>query len=313
MSLLFDIVLALMVLALALRTVAAREGFAAVVGFATYGLLIALAWVRLHAADVALTEVAISGGLTGMLLIGAATRLRDTEARAAADRPSAGVRMAAALLSAGIAIGLGAAVLSLPDPAPTLAESAVANLSATGVGNPVTAVLMAYRATDTLLETVVVLLALIGVWSLAPDRLWGGRPGARQDADPHGPLAFLARLLPPIGIVVAVYLLWAGASDPGGAFQGATVLAAMWLLVIAAGLTDAPPTGGRALRLVLAAGPLVFVAVGLTGMWLAGAFLAYPIAWAKTLIVVIEITKIVSVAATLGLLLLGAPRRMEQP
>ncbi len=40
-----------------------------------------------------------------------------------------------------------------------------------GVGNPITAVLMAFRAMDTLLEAIVLLLALIGVWSL------GARPG----------------------------------------------------------------------------------------------------------------------------------------
>jgi multisubunit Na+/H+ antiporter MnhB subunit len=311
MSLLFDIVLASIVLMLALRTITADDGFAAVVDFAGYGLLVALAWVRLHAADVALTEVAISGGLAGMLLIGAASRLRAVDARAAAHRPGRGVRLAAAALSAGVAAGLAAAVLSLPDPAPSLGESAVANLSATGVGNPVTAVLMAYRATDTLLETVVVVLALVGVWSLAPDRLWGGRPGVRHDADPNGPLAFLARLLPPVGIVVAVYLLWVGATEPGGAFQGGAILAATWLLAIMAGLTDAPASGGRALRVGVTMGPLLFLAIGAAGMWLAGAFLAYPIASAKALIVAIEVAKILSVAAALALLLLGPPRRID--
>ena len=57
-----------------------------------------------------------------------------------------------------------------------LAPRAMANIAATDLGNPVTAVLMAYRAIDTLLETVVLLLALLGMWSLAPDRLWGGSP-----------------------------------------------------------------------------------------------------------------------------------------
>lgn len=312
MSLLFDAVLALTILALALRTVRAGGAFAAAVGFAAYGLLIALAWVRLHAADVALTEVAISGGLAGMLLIGAVARLRAGDARAAARAPAPGVRAAAALLAAGVAAGLGAAVLALPDPAPSLAGSAVANLSATGIGNPVTAVLMAFRGTDTLLETVVLPLALIGVWSLAPDHLWGGRPGARQSADPNGPLAFLARLLPPIGIVVAVYLLWVGATEPGGAFQGGAILAAAWLLVIMAGLTDAPATGGRGLRASVAGGPLLFLLVGAAGVWLAGAFLAYPVGAAKELIVAVEVAKILSVGAALGLLLLGPPRRADR-
>lgn len=313
MSLLFDIVLALIVVGLAMRVLAAEDGFAAVVSFAAYGLLVALAWVRLHAADVALTEVAISGGLAGMLLIGAASRLRAIDARAAAQRCRPAVKLAAAVLSAGVAGGLALAVLALPDPAPSLAEAAVAQLPPTGVSNPVTAVLMAFRGTDTLLETVVVVLALVGVWSLAPDARWGGRPGVQERADPNGPLAFLARLLPPIGVVVAVYLLWAGATEPGGAFQGGAILAATWLLAILAGLTDAPATRGRALRGLLVAGPLLFLAVGFAGMWAAGAFLAYPADWAKGLIVAIEAAKIVSVAAALLLLLLGPPRRVEAP
>ena len=93
-----------------------------------------------------------------------------------------------------------------------------------------TAVLLAYRALDTLLESIVVVFALIGVWSLAPDRVWGGYPGPLHQADPNGVLAYLARVLPPIGIIVGLYIFWIGASLPGGKFQGATILAAMWLL-----------------------------------------------------------------------------------
>ena len=44
-------------------------------GGLAYGLLLALVWVRLDAVDVALTEAAI-GGLSGILLVGAAARLR---------------------------------------------------------------------------------------------------------------------------------------------------------------------------------------------------------------------------------------------
>ena len=45
-------------------------------------LLVGLAWVRLAAVDVALTETPIGSGMTGMLLIGAAARLGGTEAAA---------------------------------------------------------------------------------------------------------------------------------------------------------------------------------------------------------------------------------------
>ena len=62
-----------------------------------------------------------------------------------------------------------------------------------------TAVLLAYRALDTLLESIVVVFALIGVWSLAPDRVWGGYPGPLHQADPNGVLAYLARVCRPSG------------------------------------------------------------------------------------------------------------------
>jgi multisubunit Na+/H+ antiporter MnhB subunit len=202
-------------------------------------------------------------------------------------------------------------VLLLPDPAPTLAPEVMQNIASTGVGNPITAVLLSFRAMDTLLEAVVLLFALVGIWSLAPDRFWGGRPGAAPVAEPNGILAYLARVLPPIGIVVGIYILWVGADHPGGKFQGATVWAAMWLLVLMAGLRDAPAVDRRALRLALVAGPAVFIAIGFLGAWSAGAFLAYPDGLAKPLILVIEVALMPSLAVTLALLLLGPPQRAE--
>jgi multisubunit Na+/H+ antiporter MnhB subunit len=305
----YEMALAAVVLGLATWIIAARETFAAVEGFVAYGLLLPLVWVRLGSVDVALTEAAIGGGLSGVLLLGAAARLRPTERLAAAERPGRILRLEAALLSATVATALAAAVLLLPDPAPTLAPAAAENTAATGLLNPVTSVLMAFRAMDTLLEKVVLLLALVGVWSLAPDRLWGGRPGLRHQADSRGVLAFLARLLPPLGIVIGVYVFWVGADYPGGAFQGGTILAAMWLLVTMAGLTDTPPIGRRWLRLMLVAGPCVFLIVGLGGLWLGNAFLAYPVAYAKPLILAIEIPMTLTIAVSLGLLMAGAPER----
>jgi multisubunit Na+/H+ antiporter MnhB subunit len=213
------------------------------------------------------------------------------------------------LLSATVAAALAAAVLSMRDPAPTLAATAAANVAATGLSNPVASVLMAFRAMDTMLEKVVLLIAVVGVWSLTPNHLWGGRPGPRHRADPYGVLAFLARVLPPIGVIIGIYVVWAGASRPGGAFQGGTVLAAMWLLVIRAGLTDVPPISRRWLRLLLIAGPAVFLVVGLGGLWLGDAFLAYPMAFAKPIIVAIEVPMTLTIAVTLVLLMAGVPER----
>jgi multisubunit Na+/H+ antiporter MnhB subunit len=264
-GLVLDGALAAFVVAVAGWTIVARATFAAVVGFVAFGLALTLAWVRLQAIDVAMTEAAIGSGLTGALLLAAASRLRIGEAAADAEPVSPRLRALAALLSATVAAALGAAVLLLPDPAPTLAPAAAENAAATGLGNPVTNVLIAFRAMDTLLEKVVLLLALVGVWSLAPDRFWGGSPAPLRQAIPNDALTLFARLLPPIGIVIGVYILWEGADHPGGAFQGGTILAAMWLLVMIPGLADAPRVSSRRLRLTLIAGPAVFFAVGPAG------------------------------------------------
>src|SRR5882757_2029813 len=133
-----EIMLAGVVLGVAVWIIAVRETFAAVASFVAYGLLLALVWVRLDAVDVALTEAAIGGGLGGVLLLGAAARLRTTETLASAERPGAILCLVVAGLSATIAAALAAVVLSLPDPAPTLAPAAAENASATGLGNPVT-------------------------------------------------------------------------------------------------------------------------------------------------------------------------------
>jgi multisubunit Na+/H+ antiporter MnhB subunit len=303
-----NLILVAMILGLAAWTIVVRDAFAATVGFLVYGLLLALAWVSLHAIDVALTEAAIGAGLTGALLIGAVSRLK-TITTASGENPGLPTRMLAGLLSAVIAGALAVCVLALPEPAPSLAETVAANREATGVGNPITGVLMAFRALDTLLEATVLLFAVVGVWSLAPDRVWGGRPGPAHRSDPNGILAYLGRVLPPVGIVIAIYILWVGADDPGGKFQGATILAAMWMLVILAGIVDVPPVGRRSLRLALVAGPAVFIALGLIGAAAAGAFLAWPTGLEKAFIVVVEVALMPSLAVTLGLLLAGAPHR----
>jgi multisubunit Na+/H+ antiporter MnhB subunit len=299
-GLVFDAVLGLLVLGIAAWTVAARQTFAAVAGFVAFGLLVAVVWVRLAAVDVALTEAAIGSGVTGAVLIAAAGRL----GAGSGGRPAATGAVAAAL-SGAVACAVAGLVLLAPDPAPTLAPQAAAHLSVFGVGNAVTAVLLGYRSLDTLLEKIVMLLAVMGVWSLARDRSRGGRPALRTY--PDGALVLLARLLPPAGIVVAVYLLWVGAEKPGGAFQGAAILAAMWLIVMLAGLLPPPQTGGRGLRLALAAGPAAFIAVGLAGFALPGGFLSYPDGFAKPVIIAVEILLMLSVAVVLGLLVLGPP------
>ena len=71
----FDIVLGLTLLWLAWRALASEDLFKGIVLFIAFGLLMALAWVRLNAPDVALAEAAIGAGLTGALLLSALAKL----------------------------------------------------------------------------------------------------------------------------------------------------------------------------------------------------------------------------------------------
>lgn len=312
MTILFfaDVGLVVLVLAIGASTIFARKAFDATIAFVVYGLLLAIVWVRLAAIDVALTEAAIGGGMTGMLLLGAVARSRSAEP----DNSRIGlpVRLAAAFFCALVGAGLAGALLLPPKVIPTLAPAVMENLVHTGLGNPVAGVLFAYRALDTMLEKVVLLLALLGVWSLAPNHAWNGIPGLRVYEGPNSTLTFLAQLLPPVGMVVGIYMCWVGANDPGGAFQGGTILAAMWLLVIIARLKEAPSIGQPWLRFGLVLGPIVFLAVGLAGVVLANAFLAYPPGYAKPLIVAIEVALTVSIAAALAMLAAGPPKQVQQ-
>lgn len=310
MTLLLDLALIAGLLALAVHVARTSDDQSAVIGFIAFGLLLGVGWTRLSAIDVAMTEAAIGGGVTGMLLLRAEARLRERSSQVLSSART--TKAAAAIGCTVVAAGLALAVLSFPSPAPTLAPAAAAALDTTGLGNPVTAVLLAYRALDTLLEKVVLLLALLGVWSLAPDQFWGGAPELRR-ADAPQPFVYLARILPPFGVLIAVYMCWVGADAPGGTFQAGTVLAAMWLLVMLAGLRPAPETRRTTLRLLLVGGPVLFFTVGFLGFAVADGFLSYPEGAAKPIIVGIEAALTVSIALTLGLLVAGPSGRAPVP
>jgi len=304
-----DVGLAFLVFAVAAWTVFAPGAFAATVGYVVYGLLLSLVWIRLFAVDVALTEAAIGSGVTGVLLIGAAARLRGAETTPAQEALTGLTRWFAAGLCLLVAAALAAVVLLLPDQGPTLAPQSMERLPETGLGNPVTAVLIAFRSFDTMLEKVVLVLGVVGVWSLAADRYWGGAPGEARAERPEPTLAFFAQMLAPIGILVGVHVFWVGADEPGGAFQGGAILAAMWMIVMMARLTEAPQASAFWLRLALIAGPAVFLAAGVAGAVVAGGFFAYPPGFAKPLILFIETFMTFTIAVTLPMLVAGPPRR----
>lgn len=81
----FDGLLILSLLWVAWRALVNPDLFKSIVLFISFGLLLALAWVRLHAPDVALAEAAIGSGLTGALLLAALAKLERANANGQND------------------------------------------------------------------------------------------------------------------------------------------------------------------------------------------------------------------------------------
>ena len=73
---LFDGLLGMTMLWLAVRTVSGAGLLSTIMSFIGLGLLMALAWVRLRAPDLALAEAALGSGVTGALLLAALNRLQ---------------------------------------------------------------------------------------------------------------------------------------------------------------------------------------------------------------------------------------------
>lgn len=70
-GLLFDLLLASLILGLGWGTLTSKSLFRAIVLFVAFGLSMGLAWTRLDAPDVALAEIAVGAGLTGALFLAA--------------------------------------------------------------------------------------------------------------------------------------------------------------------------------------------------------------------------------------------------
>ncbi len=305
---LFDLLLALSIVALAVTVMAVRDLFAAIVLFIIFGLFSALAWVRLSAPDVALAEAAIGTGVTGALLLKTLHHIRhvtgtlDRQA-ALSLTPAVPVPMPVIWVNAAfcglITLGLAMALLGAPQAGPGFDVLVAEAMPQSGVEHPVTAVLLNFRAYDTLMEVVVLLAAVIAVWQI--ERGLSDAPAPALGAVFQG----FARLTLPAIIVVGTYLLWKGAEAPGGAFQGGAVLAAVGLLLLLSRLYVPQPSHRPVARWVFVLGTGAFAAVALLVTGGGRVAFQYPLEHAKTLILLIEALVTISIAVTLAALFHG--------
>lgn len=216
-------------------------------------------------------------------------------------------RVILALLLAAFGWLLARAFVSLPASPPHLADAVTAQMDQSGVTHPLTAVLLNFRGYDTLLEIGVLLLA--GLAALAVSGSATTTPRAEL-LDRPAVLLGLVRVLMPVLVVVAFYILWIGSYRPGGAFQAGSILGAGGVLLVLAGVVD----GARvrlALRMILGFGFLVFLLVSATVMAGGRALLEYPVPYAGLLILLIEGAATLSIGAILTLLFLGVVAKEE--
>ena len=211
--------LAIVLVGAAATVVLHRERVLAVVAVGVVGLFVSLAFVKLSAPDLALTQLLVEV-ITVLLLLLAMYFL---PVRSPRDSPDARVAFDAAIaLAAGAGAGLLAHAM-MRSPGATLAAFYVEQAKPGGGGhNVVNVILVDFRALDTLGEISVLGIAAVAIVAIL-DRIalpsrdldWDGRPWA---ASQSLLLEVLSRPLLPLALLVSVYLLLRGHNLPGGGF-----------------------------------------------------------------------------------------------
>jgi multicomponent K+:H+ antiporter subunit A len=211
--------LAIVLVGAAATVVLHRERVLAVVAVGVVGLFVSLAFVKLSAPDLALTQLLVEV-ITVLLLLLAMYFL---PVRTPRDSSSARRAFDAAIaLAAGAGAGLLAYVM-MRSPGATLAGFYIEQARPGGGGfNVVNVILVDFRALDTLGEISVLGVAAVAIVAIL-DRIslpsrdldWDGRPWA---AGQSLPLEVLSRPLLPLALLVSVYLLLRGHNLPGGGF-----------------------------------------------------------------------------------------------
>ncbi|MFF3716279.1 Na+/H+ antiporter subunit A [Streptomyces prasinus] len=247
-------VLAVVALAAATAVVAARHRLTAIllagaVGYATAGLFL----VR-GAPDLALTQFLVET----MTLVVVVLVLRRMPARFDTGRRSVPGRV----LRGAAAVGVGAVVTCFAlaaasaRTAPVISTEYLRRAEETGALNVVDAIIVDFRALDTLGEISVVLVAAVGVGSLVrfrdrgavravdeepparfptthwdePRQTWLPGAGERPGGERSVLLEVAIRLLFPSILVLSLFLLFSGHYRPGGGFSGGLVAGLAFVL-----------------------------------------------------------------------------------
>lgn len=214
--------------------------------------------------------------------------------------PGAGVT---ALLVVMVTLAIGVAIHSLPEASEGLTETVDDAMPRAGVTNKVTAVLMNFRAFDTLLEVTVLVTAVLGVLLMTNAPLTFG--SAHREVR-NAVLTSFTHVVSPLIVVTGGYLLWVGSHEPGGAFQAGALLAGLGVLLSLCGISPPSWYSESYQRVAIIAGLAAFVAAGGATVATGRLFLEYPAEHAKSFIVAIETASTISIGAILYALFVSA-------
>jgi multisubunit Na+/H+ antiporter MnhB subunit len=131
------------------------------------------------------------------------------------------------------------------------------------------------------------------------------REGVRPVREAEPVRRALALVLVPVLLVLALWILVAGSSQPGGAFQAGALGAAALVIAHLCGIPFSTPRGRGALALA-GGGVVAFVLLGVIGLAATGAWLGLDPAWAGAAILAIEAVLAVSIAVALAGIFLAA-------
>ena len=258
-----------------------RALFAVVMLSSVFSLVSAALLVQLDAVDVAFTEAAIGAGISTVLM------LATLALTARQEKPPTRTRALPLIVVFLTGLALLYGTLDMPrfgDPAaPTQTHVAPKYIADTakeiGIPNIVTAVLASYRGFDTLGEVTVIFTAGIGVLLLlaAFIRETGGTPV--QAMAHHLVLRVVTKVLIGPILLFALYVQFHGEYGPGGGFQAGVIFAAAFIIyALVFGLDIARRVvPGRAVRLLLAAGVLLYGGLGFVSFLFGENYLNYSV------------------------------------
>ena len=140
-----------------------------------------------------------------------------------------------------------------------------------GAANIVTAIVVTYRGLDTLGEVTVLFLAATIVGLVLAEGAHARGPGRRHRPPAGELLTSGTRFLVPMILLLGVYVFVNGHLTPGGGFQGGAIIASGVLLLLLA--DPLRHFGHRLIAAIESVAGILYVAIGIAGLILAGGFL----------------------------------------